>query len=231
MGRFSWPEHFRNCHRHRRDWRCAPASGEDNRRLISPVLFGRDRTMRSEFPIRSWALAILCGVLCLALQATAAETATKDSASSSPPHAGSVKSSIHKASTGKRSSSSKHSRGKTRGRRKRGQQAIDSPRAREIQEALIREHYMQGEPSGKWDASTQDALKRYQAAQGWQSKTVPDSRALIKLGLGPSKDRLLNPESAMTAGPPASAKAGTKQPTDQPVNPASSTASENQPQQ
>lgn len=139
-----------------------------------------------------------------------------------------MKSSKHKASTGKRSSSSKHSRGK---KRKRGQQAIDSPRAREIQEALIREHYMQGEPSGKWDALTQDALKRYQAEQGWQSKTVPDSRALIKLGLGPSKDGLLNPESAMTTGPPASAKAGTKQPTDQPVNPASSTAGENQPQQ
>ncbi len=32
--------------------------------------------------------------------------------------------------------------------RKRGQQAIGSERAREIQTALIREHYMQGEPSG-----------------------------------------------------------------------------------
>ena len=46
-------------------------------------------------------------------------------------------------------------------------------------------------------------MRRYQADNGWQSKTVPDSRALIKLGLGPSKDHLLNPESAMTTVPDA----------------------------
>ena len=85
--------------------------------------------------------------------------------------------------------------------KKRGQQAIDSGRARQIQTALIREHYMQGEPSGSWDSSTQAAMKRYQADQGWQSKQIPDSRALIKLGLGPSHDHLLNPESAMTSAP------------------------------
>jgi len=96
--------------------------------------------------------------------------------------------------------------------KKRGQQAIDPTRAREIQTALIREHYMQGEPSGAWDAATQAALQRYQADQGWQSKTTPDSRALIKLGLGPSHDHLLNPESAMTSAAPAAGdpKAGAK---------------------
>ena len=85
--------------------------------------------------------------------------------------------------------------------KKRGQQAIDSGRTRQIQAALIREHYMQGEPSGSWDSATQAAMKRYQADQGWQSKQIPDSRALIKLGLGPSHDHLLNPESAMTSAP------------------------------
>jgi peptidoglycan hydrolase-like protein with peptidoglycan-binding domain len=104
--------------------------------------------------------------------------------------------------TSKRASShtTKSSRGK-KGSRKRGQQVIDSQRAREIQLALIREHYLQGEPSGKWDAATQAAMQRYQADQGWQSKTTPDSRALIKLGLGLSPDHLLNPESAMTTAP------------------------------
>jgi len=94
--------------------------------------------------------------------------------------------------------SGKSSRGK-KGSRKRGQQVIDSARAREIQDALIREHYLEGEPSGKWDSATQAAMQRYQTNQGWQSKTIPDSRALIKLGLGPSTDHLLNPESAMTS--------------------------------
>jgi hypothetical protein len=83
----------------------------------------------------------------------------------------------------------------------RGQQKIDSERAEAIQEALIREHYLSGEAAGSWNQSSEDAMRRYQADHGWQSKTVPDSRALISLGLGPSHDHLLNPESAMTTGP------------------------------
>ena len=73
----------------------------------------------------------------------------------------------------------------------------------QIQQALIREHYLGGQASGKWDASTEEALRRYQADNGWQNKTVPDSRALIKLGLGPNNDHLLNPDSAMTSAPEA----------------------------
>lgn len=83
----------------------------------------------------------------------------------------------------------------------RGQQKIDPERAQAIQEALIREHYLSGEAAGSWNQASEDAMRRYQAAHGWQSKTVPDSRALISLGLGPSHDHLLNPQSAMTTGP------------------------------
>lgn len=97
-----------------------------------------------------------------------------------------------------------HASKKARKGRVRGQKAIDNDRVRQIQEALIREHYLKGEPSGKWDASTQQALHRYQSDQGWQSKTVPDSRALIRLGLGPDSGHLLNPESAMTMSPASS---------------------------
>jgi len=83
----------------------------------------------------------------------------------------------------------------------RGQQKIDPTRCREIQEALIREHYLDGTASGTWDAKSQAAMQRYQADHGWQSKSVPDSRALIKMGLGPDHEHLLNPESAMTSQP------------------------------
>ncbi len=85
----------------------------------------------------------------------------------------------------------------------RGQQKIEPERAQSIQEALIREHYLSGEAAGTWNQASEDAMRRYQADHGWQSKTVPDSRALISLGLGPSHDHLLNPESAMTTGPDA----------------------------
>jgi peptidoglycan hydrolase-like protein with peptidoglycan-binding domain len=94
-----------------------------------------------------------------------------------------------------------HTSKKSRKKRTRGQQAIDGERARQIQEALVREHYMKAQPSGTWDSATQEAMRRYQADQGWQSKTVPDARALIRLGLGPDHGHLLNPESAMITDP------------------------------
>lgn len=114
--------------------------------------------------------------------------------SSGKPHIATNASDTTKTSTGKRS---------RRKKRVRGQQKIDSERARSIQEALIRQHYLTGTATGTWNTASEEAMRRYQADHGWQSKTVPDSRALISLGLGPSKDHLLNPESAMTTGPEA----------------------------
>src|SRR5262249_37482865 len=81
--------------------------------------------------------------------------------------------------------------------KKKGQQGIKPERAAEIQQALIREKYMTGEPSGIWDARSQAAMEKYQADHGWQTKEIPDSRALIKLGLGPS----YSPESLMNGQP------------------------------
>ena len=90
--------------------------------------------------------------------------------------------------------SRRHHRAKKTSWKRHGQQRIDSDRAREIQQALIREHYLTGDPTGDWDARTQAAMERYQSDNGWQSKVTPDSRALIKLGLGPnySEEQLLN---------------------------------------
>jgi len=77
-----------------------------------------------------------------------------------------------------------------------GQRQIDPDRAREIQSALIREHYLAGEPSGQWDAESQAAMTKFQADNGWQTKLTPDSRALIKLGLGPNQEsKSLEPKS------------------------------------
>jgi hypothetical protein len=67
-----------------------------------------------------------------------------------------------------------------------GQRTIDPDRAREIQTALIRENYLSGAPSGQWDSQTEAAMLKYQADHGWQTKLTPDSRAIIKLGLGPA---------------------------------------------
>jgi peptidoglycan hydrolase-like protein with peptidoglycan-binding domain len=84
----------------------------------------------------------------------------------------------------------------------RGQQAIDPERATQIQNALIREHYLTGEATGKWDAATAAAMQKYQADQGWQTKLMPDSRAIKKLGLGPDYSNAINARSSTFTDPP-----------------------------
>jgi hypothetical protein len=109
-----------------------------------------------------------------------------------------------------------------------GQQGIDSARATEIQQALIRAHYLSGEPSGQWDSDTQDAMRKLQADQGWQTKLIPDSRALLKLGLGPDYSNAINAKTGNFAPPPpdgsiptstvAGFAAGSGAATDSPLN-------------
>ena len=128
----------------------------------------------------------VAGLCCGVSHATSKPTASKPSSKS-----------VH----GK---SSKHRRRSRKGAwKKHGQQKIDASRATQIQQALIREKYLTGEPTGSWDARTQAALVKYQADNGWQSKVVPDSRALIKLGLGP------NYSSELLNAPPKTSSAGT----------------------
>ena len=152
------------------------------------------------------ALTLTCALLATASPQpdAAAASSGKSTTAKKTSSATSHKQHSSSASPGVKKSSSKTT-GKRTSRRKssrvRGQQKIDSQRATAIQEALIREHYLTGEPAGTWNDTSEEAMRRYQADHGWQSKTVPDSRALISLGLGPSKDHLLNPESAMTTVP------------------------------
>ena len=83
-----------------------------------------------------------------------------------------------------------------------GQQAIDPARVTEIQQALIREHYLTREANGQWDATTEAAMQKYQADQGWQTKLMPDSRAIKKLGLGPDYSNAINAKNSSFGEPP-----------------------------
>jgi hypothetical protein len=62
---------------------------------------------------------------------------------------------------------------------------MPAERATQIQTALIKQGYLTGEPTGTWDGQTVAAMQKLQGNNGWQTKITPDSRALIKLGLGP----------------------------------------------
>jgi hypothetical protein len=174
--------------------------------------------------VRKWlgagcALALMCASgspLAALVQASApaADTSTpaaKPHPTSNPTshpttstHSKSTTAGAHTSNAKHATSNSNKSGARRSGKKKttaRGQQKIEPERAQAIQEALIREHYLTGEAAGTWNQSSEEAMRRYQADHGWQSKTVPDARALISLGLGPSHDHLLNPESAMTTGP------------------------------
>ncbi len=109
----------------------------------------------------------------------------------------------HRITTSHTSTSHKLSHGRHKTRRARGQQAIDSDRVTQIQQALIREHYLSGETNGNWDSTTVAAMQKYQADHGWQTKLMPDSRALKSLGLGPDYSTALNASGSSFATPPA----------------------------
>jgi len=148
-------------------------------------------------------LTLLCVTALWSTLAYAAPTARKTQSKSG-------KASVKRVSATSHSSSSKSHKSlkRSKSRRSRGQKSIQDDRARDIQTALIREKYLTGEPSGKWDQTTKDAMARYQSDNGWQTKSLPDSRALIKLGLGPSHQDILNPETAAISTPVSTAASG-----------------------
>lgn len=115
---------------------------------------------------------------------------------------GSASKANHTSKTSSHTSKGKHGKSTKTAKKSwksKGQHGITSDRTRQIQEALIRQHYLDGEANGVWDTRTQEACRKYQADNGWQSKVLPDSRALIKLGLGPDHKNVLNPETAATS--------------------------------
>jgi peptidoglycan hydrolase-like protein with peptidoglycan-binding domain len=109
-----------------------------------------------------------------------------------------------KATSTKKHKAASHKKVKKGSWKNRGQKQIADDRTREIQTALIRKGYLDGEPTGVMDAQTKSALTKLQADNGWQTKIVPDSRALIKLGLGPDQTNLINPDTAAMAAPATS---------------------------
>ena len=83
----------------------------------------------------------------------------------------------------------------------RGQQGIQPERVTQIQQALIHAHYLTGDATGNWDTTTVAAMQKFQADQGWQTKLMPDSRALMKLGLGPDYSNAINAKNSSFAAP------------------------------
>src|SRR4051794_2483630 len=94
--------------------------------------------------------------------AAASAFATPTHKKSSSPHARSARTSAHSS----KATSKTRKESNSRRTKLRGQQGIDSSRASEIQQALIREHYLTGEPTGQWDSATISAMQKFQGDQG-----------------------------------------------------------------
>jgi murein L,D-transpeptidase YcbB/YkuD len=84
----------------------------------------------------------------------------------------------------KTSASHKRITSKKKDSRSRGQKAPTVDRVTEIQEALAKRGAYPNDPSGKWDAGTVDAMKKFQQANGLNPSGKLNALTLQKLGLG-----------------------------------------------
>jgi peptidoglycan hydrolase-like protein with peptidoglycan-binding domain len=73
---------------------------------------------------------------------------------------------------------------RTTSKRERGQKAPTALRVSEIQQALAKDGSFSGTPNGKWDDSTVNAMKKFQAAHGLNASGKLDAKTLQQLGLG-----------------------------------------------
>jgi peptidoglycan hydrolase-like protein with peptidoglycan-binding domain len=68
--------------------------------------------------------------------------------------------------------------------RQSSQKAPTPDRITEIQSALARGGYYQGDPNGKWDSNTVAAMQKFQSSNGLEANGKLDALSLQKLGLG-----------------------------------------------
>src|SRR6266478_1124581 len=113
--------------------------------------------------------------LALLLTAGAAWSATSTSGKA-------TRSSAKSAASAGKSRGKRSSRHSTR--RQRGQKTPAPERISEIQQALAKDGSFNGKPKGKWDGSTVEATRKFQASHGLNPTGRLDAVTLQKLGLG-----------------------------------------------
>lgn len=81
-----------------------------------------------------------------------------------------------------------------------------SNRIEQIQQALERSGFYQGDPTGRWDSSTVEAMKSFQQAHGITPTGKIDATSLQKLGLGSDVAGVAPPRPVLPVDPPGSGK-------------------------
>lgn len=116
-----------------------------------------------------------------------------------------AKSTPKTSATSKQSTPSSKAKKPTKSRassRARRQNAPTPDRIREIQSALAEAGHYAGAPTGKWDAQSAEAMKRFQSAHGLNPSGKLDAKSLQKLGLGSQVAGLAPPRTSASQSPP-----------------------------
>jgi peptidoglycan hydrolase-like protein with peptidoglycan-binding domain len=108
------------------------------------------------------------------------------------------------------------------------QKAPTADRISEIQSALSKGGYYQGEANGRWDSSTVAALQKFQSANGIEANGKLDAPTLQKLGLGSgiagvSAPKPVTSPSCCSAAPATPPSSRTSTPASQPSSSAAAT--------
>jgi peptidoglycan hydrolase-like protein with peptidoglycan-binding domain len=157
--------------------------------------------------MRKLTISLLLGLL---VAATTAAPASASGLTAAAPQSTPAASTTHKSSatSGKKKKSSR----RRSSRREPFQKAPTADRISEIQTALSRGGYFEGNPNGKWDSNTVAAMQKFQSANGLNSSGKIDATTLQKLGLGSSTAGLNAPKPPKKSDPSAAANVATRSP-------------------
>jgi peptidoglycan hydrolase-like protein with peptidoglycan-binding domain len=147
--------------------------------------------------MRNASTKLATAVLSVALLAATASPAPQASSGSAATH----------STTKKKKSTHHHS-----SRREPFQKTPTASRISEIQTALSRGGYFEGEPNGKWDSNTIAAMQKFQSANGLNSSGKIDATTLQKLGLGSSTAGVDAPKPVKKSDTTSSANAALRPP-------------------
>jgi peptidoglycan hydrolase-like protein with peptidoglycan-binding domain len=165
-----------------------------------------------KLPIRALlavaSLAFTCSLSANAWSSAAPALNPQQSSASAP--AATAKSS---ATSTKKKKTKHHS-----SKREPTQKAPTPDRISEIQSALARGGYYQGQPNGKWDSSTVAALQKFQSDNGMNASGKLDAPSLQKLGLGSSTAGVDAPKPLSHSTSSANTASSTPAPTVNPVS-------------
>jgi hypothetical protein len=139
------------------------------------------------------ALSLLFAVMGLAVTPAKRKAPAKKAATAKKPVSSSTKTKTSRVA-------SSRSRSRRPATTWRNRQLSPTPdRYREIQQALAEKGYLKSDPSGVWDANSQDAMTRFQTDQKLPPTGRISAASLIGLGLGAKSAGA--PEAQPAAGP------------------------------